>query len=344
MKDSYILVDQFKGSHYDYGLYQAQRMKETKFLNKMNVLIKNEKFNDFEIKEIESLIKEFSKGLWDELRGLADGLNLSLHETLHRFSGYYYTIQSGCSIVMNDFYMVRNYDQHPKAYDGRIILFKPSSNAYASIGPSMIATGRTDGMNEKGLSVGYNFVNIKNRKSGFSCNVIARILLETCADISEAIELLKKIPHRTAFNYCLVDASGEFCVVEVSAKDIVVRKDNISANHFIRQSEENHKLIQKSVNRYNLMDKLFSSSDDLLSVYKGMNDSNYGIYAHDYHLDDGTIHTAIYEPRNLLATFSFSSNRLPVSINFKEWLEDKPLKLKSIRGRSIKEISYLNEL
>lgn len=344
MKDSYIFVDQFRGSHYEYGMYQSKRLKESNFLRKMNTLIKNDTYNDTEVDSIISILKDFSPDLLEEISGLAFGLDLSINEAIHRFSGYFYSLDSGCSIIMSDTYMVRNYDQHPQAYDGRLALFEPTNDSFASIGPSMIVTGRTDGMNEKGFSIGYNFVTIKNRKDGFTCNVIARILLEKCTTVEDGIEMLKKIPHRTSFNYCLLDANGKFCIVEVSSNGITVRYDHVSANHFIAQTEDNHKLIAKSENRYRLMQKLYSENPSLTAVYQGMNDANLGIFAHDYHLNDGTIHTAIYQPASLTAIFSYGANRVPVSIDFKSWKSGSALNIKKIRGRSIKEINYLNEV
>ncbi len=94
-------------------------------------------------------------------------------------------------------------------------------------------------MNEKGLVIGYNFINRKQSRDGFFCNMIGRIVLEMCANINEAVSLLKEIPHRHSFSYMLLDPNGESCVVEASPRSVIVRDGNVCTNHFTSFTEEN---------------------------------------------------------------------------------------------------------
>ncbi len=343
MKNIFAKVNQFEGTHYELGKFQSELILQTDYLNRMRVFIKNENDTDVDIDDIKRMIMKFAPQIWDELKGLSDGLQLSMHDTLLRFSGFFYEQKSGCSIIMDQNYMVRNYDQHPGAYDSTITLYKPTDGGFASIGPNMIITGRTDGMNEHGLVVGYNFVTVKNRKSGFTCNMIARILLEQCKTIEDAIVILKTIPHRSSFNYCLLDSTGKYCIVEVSATHVDVRYDNTCTNHFVLQTAHNHKLTKKSESRLELMNEVFSKDSDVRSVYKAMNDDSLGIYAHDYKHNDGTLHTAVYIS-DLVASYSYGFNRLPVSIDFGKWLNGSRLNLSKIKGIGVKDIKYLNEV
>src|SRR5699024_9709366 len=102
------------------------------------------------------------------------------------FSGYYLEYErSGCSVYADREYLVRNYDSHPHPYEGRYIFYQPTDGGYATLGPSMQVTGRVDGMNEKGLVMAYNFTHRKQSADGFLCNMIGRLILETCKDVTK---------------------------------------------------------------------------------------------------------------------------------------------------------------
>ena len=93
--------------------------------------------------------------------------------------------------------------------------------------------------NEKGLSMGYNLINRMSSDTGFICNMIGRILLETCANVEEAISLLKEIPHRRSFSYVLLDQTGKSIVVEASPREVIIHQSNICTNHFEVLTHEN---------------------------------------------------------------------------------------------------------
>src|SRR5699024_2515540 len=102
--------------------------------------------------ETKYALEPFAPQIWDELCGFRDALEWSMEDVLKEFGGYRLEyMPSGCSIVTGSDFMVRNYDYHPKTYEGRFTVFSPSDTGYSVIGPSQRITGRMDGMNEKGL-------------------------------------------------------------------------------------------------------------------------------------------------------------------------------------------------
>lgn len=199
MKQVVSDIVQFRGSHYEFGIHQAKLLQRSPILTARKRQWDKRTSRHFIVNEekIKVIFQHFSPEIWEELMGLADGLDMSIKEAVREFGGYYFEYgKSGCSILMGNDYMIRNYDNDPITYEGRYVLYAPTDGGYATIGPSMQITGRTDGLNEKGLAVGYNFVNRLRSDDGFVCNMIGRLILEKCATVEEAVKLLEEIPHR----------------------------------------------------------------------------------------------------------------------------------------------------
>src|SRR5690625_3745131 len=164
MIEVYSDVVQFRGSHYDFGYMQGNLLKDSPILANRKKQWQSMRKTQFTTNEFEyiRLMNNIAPNLLEELQGLADALQISLHESIREFGGYYKEDgRSGCTIFVGNEFMIRNYDNDPLSYEGRFVLFKPTTEGYATIGPSMQITGRTDGMNEKGLAIGYNFINTK---------------------------------------------------------------------------------------------------------------------------------------------------------------------------------------
>ena len=326
-------VHQFRGNHYEFGQYQARLLQQTNYLQ--NRTLSNDiRFKKFigDQEKITSLFLQFAPLILEEIYGLADTLEMSLEQAFKHFSGYFANKRSGCSILIQDNFMVRNYDQEPSTYDGRYVLFQPTDGGFASVGPSMLITGRTDGMNEHGLVIGYNFVNSRQHEDGFVCNMIARIVLETCQTTEDAVQLLLQLPHKHSFNYCLLDAKRDARIVEASPRGTAIRTDIACTNHFHTLTKENRYTMADSINRHKLISAVVSNNIPLTDAYQLLNDWDGGIFAKKYSAWDGTIHTATYEPSSLKARISFGANRMPLTFDFKRWLQGENSAVTKIKG------------
>lgn len=343
MQDVYTDVLQFRGSHYDFGKMQGEMLKE-------NILLENRKKQWFsrpthrfhiDVNEFKQIMDYFSPLIYEEIIGLRDALEMSMEEAIRFFGGYYLEhIRSGCSIYTTAEYMVRNYDNDPLTYEGRFILYEPTDGAYASAGPSMQITGRMDGMNEHGLIMGYNFINTKQSADGFICNMIGRILLETCQTIDNAIQLLKEIPHRHSFSYPLLDRSGRSVVVEASPRNVVVHQSNYCTNHFEKLTEENRYRMEDSLRRQAEMKKQETMVIHPLDAFKMMNDPSRGIFSKNYGAWSGTLYTAIYFPQDLQIGFALGENRLPYMFKFRDWLAGEGFRVRKINGKIDTKIPF----
>ncbi|KGX91975.1 choloylglycine hydrolase [Pontibacillus halophilus JSM 076056 = DSM 19796] len=333
MIDIYSNVIETSGSYYEMGRQQGEQLIGTPILEAHKQ--KQEKLRKrftVDIEEAKRLLLKFAPSLWEELIGLADGLGWSIEETVREYSGYQQDwIKSGCSIFTGDDYFIRNYDFTPEPYDGRFVLSKPD-NGYATIGPAQRIIGRADGMNEEGLVIGYNFVNRIKPGDGFICVILTRMVLEYCRTVDEAIDLLYKVPHRTSFNYVIMDRSGRTVVVEGSPRGVAHYEGNYCTNHFDRLTGENRRHMDDSKRRMKDMqgrDPFQSGAE----AFRYLNDPEGPIFSEEYDHWAGTIHTIGYFPKTMDVWFTLGGYNRPVPFNLKRWLEGEQNRVKKIRGK-----------
>lgn len=331
MKKVVLDVLQSRGSYYDVGVHLGRELRKSP-LYSHHLKRRKKSLQQYRVDadEVMNLFRRFAPGLWDELRGLSVGLQWSLDETIHEYSGFQQEwLESGCSSLAKDGIYVRNYDYHPKTYEGRLLLVQPQGG-FASIGFSGRGIGRIDGLNEKGLAVGFHFVNRLKPGEGFICTTIARILLDTCKNTDEAIEVLRTLPHRHSFNYSLYDQTGKAAVVEASPRGIGVYHHSSlgCTNHFQmnHMKKDNRHYLKDSLKRLNI---IRSQTADTLTMRGALNLFNHGdspIFKKAYDSWAGTIHTSVFECETLRCMIGFGESAKGVEIDFQDWIlgEDIP--------------------
>ena len=109
-----------------------------------------------------------------------------------------------------------------------------AAGSHASIGGSEYLTGRLDGMNAHGLTIGLHRVKKSPRFPGLSATLIVRLILDRCASTAEAVAMLQEIPHAMQYNYSMLDAAGTPAVIEAGPGMVAVRTGHWLActNHF----------------------------------------------------------------------------------------------------------------
>ncbi|QKY70739.1 C45 family peptidase [Lentibacillus sp. CBA3610] len=334
MTNIHVDITQFRGSHYDFGYAQGMTLRDSAVLHNRqdNWRVRTPRFKIDE-HEAENAFIQFAPGIWDELLGLRDALNMSMQGVLRDFGHYRVNMKpSGCSILTGADFMVRNYDYHPLTYDGRYSFFQPSDQGYAIIGPASRITGRMDGMNEKGLVMGYNFMQRRKPGDGFTCFMIGRMILETCVTVDDAIQLLKEIPHRGSFSYVVLDRNEKTYVIEASPRSVEVRQAYICTNHFELLKHENRHHLDDSYRRMNRIKEENTGSINAYDAFRLLNDKGKGVFSDLYKSWAGTIHTTAYFPKDLKAWFALGGDQEPVEFDFASWLKGVDVAQKPIYG------------
>lgn len=342
MKTFYSKVLAYEGSHYDLGFWQGQEIKNSLIVSnrERQWALRSPKFA-IELAEVKEAYNQFAPGLWEELCGLSEGAELPLEQVLRDYGGYRVpSPRGGCSTIVTSDYLVRNYDYHPRTYEGRYLLYKPTDHGYATIGPTQRIVGRMDGMNEHGLALAYNFMHRKQPGPGFICNAIGRIVLQTAKNTEEAISLLKEIPHRHSFTYIIVDASGNRKLIETTPRAVIVRDAHLCTNHFNVQQSENRRVLKESEARMSVLNEEWQADADVQASFNLLNDTKAGVFVEDYKSWSGTIHTTAYIPEKLEAWIALGGDQEPTVFSFKDWLEGKSLEVEQLTGEINTDLGF----
>jgi predicted choloylglycine hydrolase len=184
-----------------------------------------------------------------------------------------------------------------------VMVYHPDEgNKFLSVSWPGIA-GVLSGMNEAGLALAAMEVfEEETSLEGEPYVLLFRRILQTCSGISQAQSLVEKSPRTTANNLTLVDKSGEACVLEITHREVCVRKavDGrlMATNHFRSQS------LKQEANswRYDAMSRIIESrrgSIDLdlaRQILHGVNLGEITMQSMIFLPQEGSVHISLGTP------------------------------------------------
>ncbi|MGM8215442.1 C45 family autoproteolytic acyltransferase/hydrolase [Bacillaceae bacterium W0354] len=296
-----INIINLQGSYYEVGQTVGGRLANDKEFQMMLENIKKLGLPNQNVHEIKLVLNEYCPQLLEELTGLQEGLKISEDETLRLFAGYDMPqLKMGCTSFITKDYYVRNYDFTPDIYDGLFITAKHQDGTFIC-GNAQLVTGRLDGMNSSGLVVGLHFVNNEQSAKGFLNSTIVRIILESCEDVHQAIDLLKELPHAASYNYSLLDKKGGVAVFEASPTTHHIRfgEQHLSCVNMFetkKMVKYNRKHIQTSIDRLNALTEYNHdvSAEEMHELFSEQSSPLFYTYYDEFF---GTLHTVTYKPK-----------------------------------------------
>jgi isopenicillin-N N-acyltransferase-like protein len=238
--------------------------------------------------QVEEAVRRDYPDALDEMRGIADGADLKYEDVLlmNFTSEFGRRAQSGCTA----FAAARRATEK-----GKTIMGKTRDMRYQAYFPFQIAlnvqvpgkahvflaeafVGRVVtgcGINEYGLGLMLNVVNIKDFDDsvGIQRSLLARLILEECKDVSEAVERFSK--HILAYcggSFLICDALGNCAVIEKSHAHQAVREpiEGIitATNHFVNPAMTKHMgwSSQSSPKRFDLISALIKPTVGKINV------------------------------------------------------------------------------
>ncbi|WP_300295889.1 C45 family peptidase [Ferrovibrio sp.] len=330
-------VDVFecRGSPYDVGYQLAtgyKKVRRTRARWPQGKL----RIGSFDIEDARRTLLSFAPNIWEELRGIADGLEITFGEAVAAFSnGRLQYPQRGCSAVMSGGLYGRNYDFSPRRYD-RALVAAQSTGSFASIGFADRYTGRVDGMNERGLCIGLHFVNEAIWRPGLVSILIVRILLDQCASTEAAIGLLQRLPHGLGANYSLLDADGAAAVVEAMPDRLAVRRGDwlTCTNHFQagEMQAANRPNHGSSKRRLPPLEHWAQNPVDAFALFHLLNDARSPAFHHNYAAFAGTLHTMVCDPVKGEMLIGIGGDAAPQVFSVKAWTGGSPLGVDRLKG------------
>jgi predicted choloylglycine hydrolase len=126
----------------------------------------------------------------------------------------------------------RNYDFPNVLQPFQIVREEEPDDGYKNINFTQYPLiGCHMGMNEKGLTIGYNYGRswkkdpLDFRLKGVPGTFIVQEVLESCATTQQAIDFITRLDSRSnGCHYGLLDASGDICVIETTSTRYAIRR------------------------------------------------------------------------------------------------------------------------
>jgi predicted choloylglycine hydrolase len=324
-----------RGSAYEVGKQLAESFRKTARGRAFHRRKERRPFA-FSIKNARAALETYAPNIWEELHGLADGLEIPLERAVAEYSnGRLRYPKRGCSAVMTGGLYGRNYDYDVRHYDRMLVAVQPKG-VHASVGFSDRFTGRVDGMNEHGLCVGLHMVNQATWQPGLVCILIVRIVLDQCASTREAVALLRRLPHGLGFNYSLIDATGAAAVVEAAPGAIAVREgcQLACANHFQSPELQAYNRRNPGSHRHIVpLEAWARDRPDATTLFQMLNRSLSPVFDHRYATGSGTLHTLVCIPATGEMLVGVGGDASPARIDVGGWSRGAALGLTKLEGR-----------
>lgn len=242
--------------------------------------------SSFAANKVKDSIQKHMPSQWQFLKGLSSGSKLSIKKILFlqaidalgtQISNY--TVKEESNNILNNcsavgvkanrsstggILMIKNWDG-PEFLTNYIIFrtIHPSGqNKFHTIGSGVVAlAGINNGMNEKGLSIVYNFaypVDIGNE--GIPPMFLIRAALEECNTVEETYSLLERFPRLGGANYMVGDNNGTLAVIESSPSSLELREAGengeldylIMTNHYLTPSMQKKEIPKNAVYNENM--------------------------------------------------------------------------------------------
>ncbi len=247
---------------------------------------------------------------WERLVDLADGDELTariltMWDVPPFFPGCTQAVRPGPEPLL-----IRNYDYPASLLEG-VVSSTDWSGRRRVMGTSDLLWGLLDGMNADGLAVSLTWGGRAGSRPGFAIPLVLRYLLETCADVPQALERLQRIPVAESYNLSLIDAAGGHTSVYLAPGAHPVISDlRVVANHPLDRADQSPTAAltrspQRQAGVCAMLDA-DTTTEDLVRTFLSE-----PVHSRAHSRGRGTLYTAAYDIRRGTLTYHWPSPHRP---------------------------------
>ncbi len=166
------------------------------------------------------LYEQWFPGALEELRGLAEGQDCDREMLAAALLPMYCLLpQSRCSCFAvrrnGRVFFGRNSDFLTALKDWNTNwLYAFTDGGFSFLGNTTAFVEMEDGVNVQGLAVGLTSVFPTSPQPGLQAGMLLRLVLETCATVDQALDLLCRVPAASSHTLVLADRTGDIALVE----------------------------------------------------------------------------------------------------------------------------------
>ncbi len=311
-----------KGSAYEVGKQQGEAIKA---FPEFAAYCRSGKgaFSAEAFGKVTAAFNRYCPGINEELQGFADALGAPVEEIVYYAAtwlraGHCSHVAALPAITADHHVLVGRSYEFGDTMDDMMLYTTAIEGKYAHIGFSSLLFGRNEGMNDQGLSVtmstgGIPVGNAPGLRPAVQDGVhfwaLVRTLLEQCATVDEALELIATIPACGNPNLIITDRGEHAALVELYGPHSAVKRIDstsvesyvCSTNHFTLPGMEEYTgpVMPNSPVRYQTIQRYIEQTAPKVSVetLKTLLTTGYpnGLCCHYYEEFFGTLHSMIFD-------------------------------------------------
>lgn len=207
--------------------------------------------------------------------------------------------------------LLRNYDYDPRLFEASI--YRSCWSGRRVLGTGDCLWGLVDGVNDDGLAVSLTFGGRRQIGEGFGIPLAIRYTLEVAGNVSEAVQVLRRLPHQISYNVTVCDRSNHVATVFVAPdRPAQVTDHRSTTNHPDTVEWPEHASWVRSVERLDTLNRLAAQGADAALLTTAMLQPP--LLAREWDGGFATLFTAAYRPATGRLDYHWPGRTVPLSL------------------------------